>query len=266
MYSRLFGSILDSSINVSGVPATHRWLWITMLIIADEGRVGVVNMPVERLAARAGLSIDDTVAGLLFLNAPDPESRSEEEDGRRIVPLRDGSMREWKLVNWEKYQAIAKEEQRREETRVRVANWRKKNAGNADVTESNALEVTLDVQAKGKENRPGRKRPEISSFADDSPEMTAARYLFRKIRENNAAAMEPNFQKWARAFDAILRIDRRAPELVRRVIDASQADQFWFRNILSPDALRKHFDKLVVATAKAPASKPVTPTAPYKYE
>lgn len=227
-----------------------------MLIIADESRVGVVNMPTERLAARAGLSVEDTIAGLAFLNSPDPESHSDEEGGRRIVRLREASTREWKLVNWEKYQAIAKEEQRREETRLRVSAWRKRSSSNADVTTSNALEVEVPApeQAEAGKSSPTRTRADVPLFAEDSPEMKAAIYLFELIRYNNPHAKEPNLAKWAREFDLIFRVDGRSAELVRRVIDFCQTDTFWQKNILSPATLRAKFDRLTVS-AKPPAPK-----------
>lgn len=124
MYLRLFSSILDSSINIASVPTAHRWLWITMLVIADEDGTGVVDMPTERLAARAGLPVADVVSGLEFLSSPDPDSRSRAEDGRRIVPFEEGS-RAWCLVNWDEYKKIVKANEKREKTRERVAAFRR---------------------------------------------------------------------------------------------------------------------------------------------
>jgi len=124
MFTRVFQSILDSSLNVQSIPPSTRWLWITMLLVGDADRTGVVDMPVERLAARAGLTVDETEAGLRVLGSPDPDSSSDEAGGARIVPLRPDSTRGWRLVNWGKYRDIATTEQRREQTRVRVARYR----------------------------------------------------------------------------------------------------------------------------------------------
>lgn len=125
MFTRVFSSILDSSLNVQSVPLSARWLWITMLLIADDDQTGVVDMPTERMAARAGLSVEQTREALTILGAPDPESSSCIEEGRRIVPLRDGA-RGWRLVNWEKYRQIATAEHKRALTRERVARHRRK--------------------------------------------------------------------------------------------------------------------------------------------
>jgi len=145
MYTRVFESILDSSLNVQSVPASARWLWITMLLIADKSRTGIVDMPIERLAARAGLSVSQTNEGLSILCAPDPESRSDKEEGRRLVPIRDDSSRGWRLVNYDDYAALIRAEQQREQTRARVAAFRQKKGAQP---EPSASDVTLGNDVK----------------------------------------------------------------------------------------------------------------------
>ena len=56
MYTRVFASILDSSLMDTSIEA--RWLFLAMLIIGDEARTGVVDMPITRLAARAALTVE----------------------------------------------------------------------------------------------------------------------------------------------------------------------------------------------------------------
>jgi hypothetical protein len=147
MFTRVFTSILDSSINMQSVPPSARWLWITMLLIADDERTGVVDMPVERLAARAGLSIEQTHEALSILSAPDADSSSGESEGRRLVPIRDDSSRGWRLVNYEKYQQIAVAEHKREQTRLRVANHRDRGRDEKSETPQTALESTNEAPA-----------------------------------------------------------------------------------------------------------------------
>src|SRR5258708_33826544 len=103
-----------------------------MLLIADKTRTGIVDMPVERLAARAGLSLPQTLEGLALLSAPDKESRSDLEEGRRLVPIRDDPSRGWRLVNYDEYAAIIRAEQEREQTRARVAAFRDRQRAKGD--------------------------------------------------------------------------------------------------------------------------------------
>ncbi len=125
MFLKLFSSILDSSLRRED--AETRWLFVTMLILGDEHGDGVVNIPVEALAARAGLSEESTRTGLARLMSPDPDSASKEEEGKRLIPLHDDhSERGWVIVNWPRYKALANEEERREQLRRASSAYRKR--------------------------------------------------------------------------------------------------------------------------------------------
>ena len=89
-----------------------------------------------------------------------------------------------------------------------------------------------------------RKQKEDFKFDDESNEIKLARYLFAYMQRNNPKAKEPNFQIWAREFDAILRLDERSVDDVKNVIKWCQLDSFWKLNILSPTKLRLKFDQL----------------------
>jgi hypothetical protein len=51
-------------------------------------------------------------------------------------------------------------------------------------------------------------------------------------------------------MDKILRIDNRAGDHVRELIDWSTQDNFWQANILSPAALRRNLDRLELQMEK----------------
>jgi hypothetical protein len=125
MYVRVFSNILDSSLMDAGLEA--RWLFIAMLIIGDEGRDGVIDMPIKRLAERASLTVEQTRKGLEELMAPDPESSSRAEGGRRIINLHeDQPERGWVIVNWHAYKEIAREEARKAQARKDSAAYRER--------------------------------------------------------------------------------------------------------------------------------------------
>ncbi len=83
-------------------------------------------------------------------------------------------------------------------------------------------------------------------FDQDSIELKLSKYLFEKIRKNNPNTKEPNFQLWARNIDLMIRIDKRKPVEIKKVIQWCQADSFWYKNILSTEKLRKQYDQLVM--------------------
>lgn len=106
-------------------------------------RFGQVSGTVQGLARLANLSTDDTRAALEKLLAPDPESTTPDEDGRRVVAIGPNL---WQVTNYLKYRNMKDPEVEREQTRERVQRHRERrraeSAGNAPVTLGNAP-VTL---------------------------------------------------------------------------------------------------------------------------
>ncbi|MGK0466660.1 hypothetical protein [Clostridium sp.] len=84
------------------------------------------------------------------------------------------------------------------------------------------------------------------TFLSDSDEYRLSSYLWNYIKKNNEQAKKPNMQKWSKGFDSILRIDSRTIDDIKKVIVFSQKNEFWYKNILSPDKLRKHYEKLTL--------------------
>lgn len=54
--------------------------------------------------------------------------------------------------------------------------------------------------------------------------------------------------KWVGDIDKLHRLDKQSADDIRRVIEWSQAHDFWQKNILSGAALRKQFDRLYIAS------------------
>ncbi len=84
----------------------------------------------------------------------------------------------------------------------------------------------------------------IKTFLSDSIEIGLAQHLFSLIKENNPGAKEPNFQEWARSIDLMLRVDKRQADNIKAIMTWAQHDEFWQRNILSAEKLRKQYDQL----------------------
>lgn len=82
-------------------------------------------------------------------------------------------------------------------------------------------------------------------FPEDSIEVRLARRLFNHLSARVPGRKEPNWPSWYSTFDAILRLDRRDPAEVARVIDWAQRDTFWRKNIASAESLRAKYDRLV---------------------
>ena len=84
------------------------------------------------------------------------------------------------------------------------------------------------------------------AFLSDSDEYRLASYIWNYIKKNNEEAKEPNFQKWSKTFDLMIRVDNRSIESIKKTIIFSQNSEFWYKNVLSPDKLRRHYETLIL--------------------
>lgn len=84
-------------------------------------------------------------------------------------------------------------------------------------------------------------------------ETELALFFVAKIRVNMPKFKEPNILAWAKQIDKIHRIDGYDYEEIRSMILFAQKHYFWWRNILSPDKLRKQWDRLEAEQVKSPA-------------
>ena len=117
-YTKLFSSILAST--VWNEPNETRIVWITLLAMAD--RNGIAEGSVPGLAVFARLPLDATRIALERLMAPDEDSRSKEQDGRRIEVVEGG----WRLVNHSKYRAKMGADERREYVKLKQREYRRR--------------------------------------------------------------------------------------------------------------------------------------------
>jgi len=79
-YIPLVGSLIHSTIWRE--PDHVRLLWITMLCMADAD--GYVMASVPGLADAARITVEQCRKGLAVLMAPDPDSRDQTDQGRRV--------------------------------------------------------------------------------------------------------------------------------------------------------------------------------------
>jgi hypothetical protein len=119
MYAKVFSMILDSSL---ADDYQIRHVFEDLLKLAD--REGVVDMTARAIAGRTNVPLEVVQRALDALEQPDPESRTPDEDGRRIVRLDAHRNWGWRVVNYEKYSAIRDEDSRREYMKSYMRKWR----------------------------------------------------------------------------------------------------------------------------------------------
>lgn len=115
-FAKLWDGIVLSTI--WRAPDHVRLLWITMLALAD--RHGTVLASVPGLADAAHISVEDCRDALRMLAEPDPDSRTQDFEGRRIQDVDGG----WLLLNYPKYRQMRDEDKRREQVRAAVERHR----------------------------------------------------------------------------------------------------------------------------------------------
>ncbi len=112
MYGKLFASLYHGTLRGHA----HEILVFSNMI-AHADKDGFVDKHWRAIAEECGLSVDEVKAACQKLEAPDPESRSAEADGARIIRVDDHRAWGWRITNYAKYRAIRSEEDRRIQNR-----------------------------------------------------------------------------------------------------------------------------------------------------
>lgn len=110
-FVKVYSSILDSS--VWGESLATRVVWIAMLAMAD--KTGLVEASSDGIARAANVTQKQCDQALEVLSSPDPRSKSEQDDGRRVTK-RDGG---FQILNYLKYREMQTHKQKVDAERQR---------------------------------------------------------------------------------------------------------------------------------------------------
>jgi len=116
MYGKYFASTFTGSLMGAGANVFAVWGYV---IANTTG--GQVELNPRLLAAVLGMSVAEVAKAIDYLAAPDPESRSKIEEGRRLI--REGEFC-YRVPNFATYRAIRNEDDRREYNRQKQAEHR----------------------------------------------------------------------------------------------------------------------------------------------
>ena len=178
MYGKIFSSLFEGTM-IGKSDMQHVFMY--MLAVADKD--GYVDKQPSLIAFQIGIPLERVTAAIKDLSAPDMQSRSREEEGRRIVLSAPGERDwGWHIVNKGKYDSIRDAESRRETFRKASQKKRDaKKAANVDrqhsstlrqhvSTESTHIDVAVnkDVNKDVKKERKRIKKADHSEFFTDS--------------------------------------------------------------------------------------------------
>ena len=104
-FTKLFSTLITSTLWQEDDHT--RIVWITMLALTDHNGYVAASMP--GLAHAARVTHEQCEAALALMVRPDPHSRTKDNEGRRLEEVDGG----WQLLNYEKYRAMGRAEDRR---------------------------------------------------------------------------------------------------------------------------------------------------------
>jgi len=141
MYGRLFESVFEGSMIGSGARVFAVWAYV----VAKQ-RGGTVELHPTFLSAILGEPPESIEAAIEHLCAPDPKSRNDAEQGRRLVHV---NAYMYNVVSAEIYAKIKTEEDRRRYNREKQRESRARRSVNADpappaLTDADATSVNAD--------------------------------------------------------------------------------------------------------------------------
>jgi hypothetical protein len=179
VYGKVFASIFDGSL-YGHFEATA----VMMALIALADKNGFVDMTPRALAARTGFPMDLVERGLAELSAPDPDSRSHECEGRRIVLIDPERAWGWRLVNHAKYRGIRSNDERADYMRDYMA---KRRSVNTPVNNVNQPLTQLAHTEADTDTKEVKKKTRSPSAPDDVSEEVWQDWL--ALRKSNRAAV-----------------------------------------------------------------------------
>jgi hypothetical protein len=116
MYGKAFESMYDGSMYGAGCNVFAVWNYIIA-----KTRESTIELNPKKLMDVLGGTESEIISAVEFLCRPDSESRSKDEEGRKIV--KEGQF-QYRVVNWAYYQGIKNEEARAEYNRMKQREYR----------------------------------------------------------------------------------------------------------------------------------------------
>jgi hypothetical protein len=248
-FGKVFKSLFESTVN--DTPLFVRWTWVALLTLPGDDS-GVIDMTPEAIARYANLPPRQVRSAIEILTRPDPQSRSADEEGRRLVPIRESYG--WRIVNFKHYRDLQRAEDRREYQRQLMRDRRAEEALARVSTREQSLALLADTETETETetSKPSGKKSrtkDATRFEETSIEYQLSTLLLDLIRRRDPKHKQPNMQGWCKDINFLIYRDGRNPEEIRHVIEWAQSDNFWCSNIRSTSKLREQFGTLVLKSA-----------------
>lgn len=181
MYGKIFSQMYDGTLATRG-PWQALVTFQQMIGLCDKR--GVVDMTAEVLARRSTVPLEIIQIGLVALEQPDPESRSPESEGRRIVRLDEHRSWGWRIVNYGHYRNLRSTEERNDYQRELM---RKRRAVSKDVSKVSEFSPSISSKHRHKQKDNPNPTPSASLPAD----LAVSADLWQAFRDHRKANRAP---------------------------------------------------------------------------
>lgn len=229
MYARVFKQILDSSISRNHLT---RLVFIDCLLLADED--GVIDITADAIARRTNVPLDIVSEAIKSLSEPDPDSRSGEEEGRRLVLLDPHRNWGWRIVNYEKYSTLRTREDKRAYDHERyVRNKRvRQNKENASDSEISQDSTSVHFFPSISPTKTKTKTKKHSCSSDD--ERLSISLIKHTVEGSGTAKDEESSAGWGKPQKQCAFVERFWPIWPRKVAKAA-AEKAWLKHASTPE-------------------------------
>lgn len=128
---------------------------------------------------------------------------------------------------------------------ISITNWSEYQQSEQQVNSkrtANEQQVNTNKNVKNDKNEKNNNK----RLVFDESHMKLAALLWKCIQAHSPNLKKPNLDKWANTFRLMMERDGREGKEIQDMIVWSTNHHFWYQNILSPDKLRKQYDRLAV--------------------
>jgi hypothetical protein len=182
-FTKLDSGIVDSS--VWSEPATTRVVWITFLAKCNSS--GFVSASHSGMQRSCNVSSEEFLAAIKTLESPDPDSRTPDNDGRRIEKCDGG----WIVLNYKKYREFSYSDNPES---VRKREYRNKEAGRVPICPENVRDISASASASASEIQEGEVKKHndyTGTWRENSPEG------FKKYLEISEPEFDALYTDWS---------------------------------------------------------------------
>lgn len=151
MYGKMYRQMYHGTLATTG-PWQALVTFQQFIVLADKD--GIVDMTPESISRETTIPLEIIRAGIAALELADPDSRTPDEDGRRIVRLNETRSWGWRIVNYAHYRNLRTEEDRREYHRQY---WHKRKLNKTQPTQTDSSHST-HAEANAEANAKTRRK------------------------------------------------------------------------------------------------------------